>query len=360
MVVIDEYTGIVCDNDERMRIFVDYVKEYRDNITDNDFICIDFEFYRHNIALMQINFDKDKKMFIIKPPLLKDKIKHVIDLLVDDRIYKILHGADSLDIPYIIKLIGDKERVKMFMSRYIDTRYICEYYKVNIESDHRCSIYDALLYFDVIDKRLYDKLVIDNKKMGPIHKINWEITKLTPLHVMYAFYDVIYLKKLLINVLKKAHISTDLIDTYKYIDVIARYVTLEKKNVTDVTDYINKIINPISNHRIIVNNRSYTLSEIYDAIIDNMKVVRKGKIIDIRSLLGVHFFKSNMVAIFKFIIYSHIARKYRIMASKKRTVNVRIRIQSIYDRITAIGYSRMIPLLREFCNEAASKISHLF
>ena len=95
------------------------------------FLGIDFEFNTKKIALMQLLFEihKDnqiyKKYYIIYPPEL-DMTFFKEHILGNKNILKILHGSESLDIPYIVDdlfLPNEFDLLINFMTSMIDTRY---------------------------------------------------------------------------------------------------------------------------------------------------------------------------------------------------------------------------------------------
>ena len=103
-------------------------------------------------------------------------------------IKKILHGSDSLDIPYMYNQLLDKdpEKIISFTKTMIDTRFLCEYYKLTKSdpSNNKCSIYDeesdrsAIYYFNVISEKQQEKLSDVLKSMPPPHDIVWNIHKM--------------------------------------------------------------------------------------------------------------------------------------------------------------------------------------
>ena len=98
-------------------------------------IGVDFEFNRQRnqreIALCQINFEvigeKEHSIFLFYPP----DISLIIlkKLFTNTKIKKILHGSESLDIPYLYNsiLTTDSESL-LFSHNLFNTRYIFEYY----------------------------------------------------------------------------------------------------------------------------------------------------------------------------------------------------------------------------------------
>jgi ribonuclease D len=82
------------------------------NQKEKHYIGIDFEFKQvakenREIALMQINLENDSNIgyiFVLYPPdLTKENYDLLIKLISTPEIIKILHGAESLDIPYIVQ-----------------------------------------------------------------------------------------------------------------------------------------------------------------------------------------------------------------------------------------------------------------
>jgi hypothetical protein len=89
----------------------------------------------------------------------------------------ILHGSDSLDIPYINSYFtnfGCQNDFPKFLYKCFDTRFVCEYNKYKCGfADNKCSLYFALLYANAISQKEYYKLLEIEKKLHPIYKTNW-------------------------------------------------------------------------------------------------------------------------------------------------------------------------------------------
>jgi hypothetical protein len=142
---------------------------------------IDYEFNTKKIALMQILFEihkKDKKIklyYIIYPPNLKLKIYDYLKyyIMSNIKILKILHGSESLDMPYLINEYYEFEIEPClnFLLSMIDTRYLCEYINNAKSLPNICRIYDLLLNFNIIDKKEMELLDKNEDEMGPIYKI---------------------------------------------------------------------------------------------------------------------------------------------------------------------------------------------
>ena len=163
-----KYTVYVSDNVNKIKSMIDYFNQYSNQASDpNEYmIGIDFEFNNINnkreIALFQINLEtkeKETRIYLFYPPMLNSKqISSVKSLLINNKITVILHGGESLDIPYLFDNIitTEKEQIS-FCQNLIDTKYLCEYYHLeNNKEDSRCKIYYILEKMKLINKKQFN------------------------------------------------------------------------------------------------------------------------------------------------------------------------------------------------------------
>jgi hypothetical protein len=191
---------IVCKNEKLNKYLERYINIFI-NSKGNKIIGIDFEFNRvknsREIALCQIIFELNNKndVFLFYPPnISKDIFKK---LLIANNIIKILHGSESLDIPYLYSNILNNNDRDLFLKNLFDTRYMCEYYNIdNNIIDGKCKIYDLLLALKVINKNKYDELYKNDKLIGNIWEVFIDVKNLSKEVIKYSAYDVIYLPKL--------------------------------------------------------------------------------------------------------------------------------------------------------------------
>ncbi len=203
----------ICKETKLDRFLEKYILDYI-NKKGTKIIGIDFEFNRVNnireIALCQINFtlNSQSDIFLFYPPNIDINIFR--KLLITDNIIKILHGSESLDIPYLYdNIIGKGDRNK-FCNNFFDTRYMCEYYNAeNKIVNGKCKIYDLLLQMKVITNKRYEELMKNDKMMGNIWDIFIDVRKLSNELAKYSIYDVLYLPQLYLAFPKN--------DIYKYI-----------------------------------------------------------------------------------------------------------------------------------------------
>lgn len=214
---------------------------------------IDFEFTKNNISLMQINFTispSHKYIWIIDPRLYTKTDIQILNtkLLLNPKVYKILHGSESMDIPYIYTTLlqNDKKQILQFTSKFIDTRFLCEYVRESLNITGKCSIYDALLYFNTINQNQNQNLNTIHNSMGPIHHVSWSLHHIKDNTLKYAYYDVLYLNDLPKDIFKKILTNTpQYTRTYYYILKIIRFVMLERKKVTPILDFIKTNNKPL-------------------------------------------------------------------------------------------------------------------
>ena len=283
MIIKDNFTKKhynihICSNMEKTLFMIKYMEQYIQNSNiKTHTIGVDFEFNRVNnkrrIALCQINMEiKDNNMayiFMFYPPdiikrsnLTKSNI--FTRLLTCTNIIKILHGGESLDIPYLFSEVFEtNEEIDNFCKNMFDTKTMCEYYNIsNNLINNKCKIYELLHQMDVIDMKKYNELIENDKKMGNIWEINIDTKNMSQRVTMYCLYDVLYLPALL-NAFPKNNI-------YRYIlPSINNYNLILRHNSSDNISYHDIIFKNISKYNmntIILNNIKYTYQDIYISI----------------------------------------------------------------------------------------------
>ena len=147
------------------------------------------------------NSNEHNTIFLFYPPDLSEKqTKVLIDLLIEPDIIKVIHGGDSLDIPYLFKrLLKSEDNIFKFCNNLFDTKYICDFLnnKSNLEVKNKCKIYHFLKDQMIISENQFNKLLENEEEMGPIWFINLDIRKLKKSVILYSACDVIYLVSLL-------------------------------------------------------------------------------------------------------------------------------------------------------------------
>lgn len=286
---------VICKNDKTNKLLEDYIKEFI-NYKGYKLVGIDFEFNRvknkRQIALCQINFIKNKKsdIFLFYPPNIKKEIFK--NLLISDAI-KILHGAESLDLPYLFDEIISKEDKDIFFHNLIDTRYLCEYYNSSNNIDGRCRIYDLLLNMKVINKKKYDYLMKNDSLMGNIWEINIDITKDSFLKnkqlIKYCIYDVLFLPQLY-NKFPKNEIYNEIIPDIGNIVFMLRYENKLDELFTDISKYnLNKYID------------NFTFNDVY---ISTFEWIMTDNLI--YNLYQINYFKKFIELLIKNILYNYL------------------------------------------------------
>ena len=297
-----QYIIHICDNLKNINFMIKWITDFLNN-KERRLIGIDFEFNRVNnerkIALCQLNMETMSRgnlsnyIFIFYPPDIKNNI--FVKLLTDTTIIKILHGGESLDVPYLFSevLVNERDRYN-FCINLFDTRYMCEYYNIsNNLITNRCRIYDLLLQMNIITNKKYNELEMNDKLMGNIWEINLAVNKLSHRAIIYCLYDVLYLPSLFDSFPKT--------DVYlKILPEISNYNSINRHT----GDFI-KIHNMISKYNThYYNNISYT--DIYISVYIWLECYDEFKF-----LFHINYFKKFYEIIIKNIIYSKISNEYK-------------------------------------------------
>lgn len=314
-------------------IIIKFIENQKKNTKEKHYVGIDFEFNKvskssKGIALMQMNLENDSNIgyiFVLYPPELKHS-NILIKLITMKEIIKILHGAESLDIPYLFdQLLLTKENINNFCHNFYDTKYLCDYnhmdnfIQTNIKA-LKCSIYNLLLYNNIIDEKKFDELENIENITGPIYNIHIDIHKLD-LHVLrYSLYDVLYLPELIKVFLNKNIVYSKIIPEISV--VIYKY----KRNVENEFNELKSIIDTMNLYFIKENNNTILLKDIYDSyyyiLADNNNIIDKIK--------EIHYFKKFFETILKLIIYNNIIKYFTVYKTNKMIIKYNINTFNIY------------------------------
>lgn len=324
------YNILVIDNKikekKMIKIINLFINNQNKHINEKHYVGIDFEFNKvsktnREVALMQIclqNDSKDSFIFIIYPPELNNT-DILISLLTFKYIIKILHGAESLDIPYIFdQLLISKNNVNLFCNNFYDTKHLCDYfiYKKDDSINHKeiintgitssCSIYKLLLSQNIITNDKYDELDKIEDTMGPIYLIQIDIHNLSDSLLKYSLYDVLFLPELIKKILNYGDVYKNIIP--QYTNIINKY----KRNIELDFYELEKIINSMNIMYFYFQNKKYTLNDIW-LIYFNIFINFYD---DLLLLFNINYFKKFIKILTKLYIYIAIFKKFKIYKSK--------------------------------------------
>ena len=350
-----------------------------------NYVGIDFEFKKRNVAMMQINFEikfiKNLNFIWIIDPYELDEnmtLELINNLMINKNIYKIFQGADSRDFEYIYPHLfqNNKKLFIKFIKKVIDTRFLCEYIRAcRDEIDIKSSIYYSLKYFGVITDEKYEELHVVENNMGPPQDVDWNIHKLSQDQKKYAYYDVIYLKylvKAMYNDMRNNY--PQYLNSLNYVNRISRFAFGESDNlqITSIRSEIEKIINPLNINYIKLKNENIKLNDISKIIIKDIiielpllkesgGILKKNKqTINLNYLFRVPYFKKCLHAVFTLIIYSNVSHIFSIYKNKKDKINEIIKYDIIFDEISKIYGKSLMSLFKGFEFEAKNKISSTY
>lgn len=345
---------IKVDSHIKQLLMLSYMIIYNYESTNKQLYCgIDFEFNSGRIALCQISFYPSKLfkyIFVFDPSKLSNEYTEIfVNMILISKIIKIMHGADSLDVPYIHEeLLQNSDNFILFINTLIDTRYLCEYFKIYDKSENmKCSLYDALLYFDVIKKIKYDELNKNMNSMGKIYKINWNISTMDKKQLKYSIYDVVYLKKLYRKIVDDSIIKNEnLHKQLKLIQEIDKLNYYERYNLSKFLDNNKSSVDKLNNYIIKNNDVNKTLNDIYEENIDNIKINN----IKINNLLKINNFKKLLSLLFKYTFYSSLLNKNIVYKDKKTVFTKTIEIKYLINILEEFRLNKTIELINIIYN----------
>lgn len=309
---------IICDNQIKINIFKVFLLFYYTNVkilNKESYIGLDLEFNTKVAALIQLNFNmiddlfNENMIFIIEPDIFKKNWRKffINYILCRKNIYKILHGSDSLDIPYIYNTLleSDINLILKFTKYFIDTKFLCEYsnYK-KFNEIGKCKIYYILLNENIISKNKFNELLQNEENMGPIYDITININKMNKNLIDYTLYDVIYLYEVIKCYKNK-------LDNFHLINELSRASIINKRNDFNIIpiDELNKINNYIFDK----SNEKVKLIDQFNLNFE--RFLNKYK--DLQILLKINYLKSLIINVFKYESYYNICKKYDVYSKLK-------------------------------------------
>ena len=312
-----QYNVLKVDNKNKMNIMIEKMKIFIKNQNKTKhYIGIDLEFNKvskdtKDIALMQINMENDKNeayIFLFKPSELDNNKKVFIELLTSPHIIKILHGSESLDIPYIFnELLVTKKNIDNFCSNFYDTKFLCEYYNIMNKIKKSCSIYSLLEDHNIITHKKVKELEANEKDMGSISELTIDIYNMNDNILKYALYDVIFLPQLIKKLLSYG-------DIYRHIiPDITHLVFKNKRNIEEDLQGLEKLINEQNNYFIKYEDKKFSLNIIYEIFLYQL--------FSFNDMIEINYFKNFFNIIIKLIIYSNLNKYYTIYKSNNSIID---------------------------------------
>lgn len=230
--------------------YIDFIETKKDK----QILALDFEFNKGTIAMAQLNLDKFKinnmEVILLFDPtdeFITDVFKKIV---IHQNIWLILHGAESLDLPYLTKQLvkKPKDMVKMFKN-FIDTKHLCDY--TLIHNEGRCKINYFLEQQNIISQKFLKEMLENEKQMGPIYLVYVDIKNLKKSLLLYSSYDVIFLPELIRKL--QQNIPFIIIARITQINYMMKYNLL--KQFDETKNIISSINNSYFKHLPSLNNR---------------------------------------------------------------------------------------------------------
>ena len=351
-----EYEITVVKTDKDINSMLKYFSDFIKLKSKNKYVGLDFEFNSSpegkKIALFQINLENDNneaKIFLFYPPDLNHRNMDIlVKLLTDINIKKILHGAESLDIPYLFKniFINNKSR-NQFCNNLFDTRYLCEYYHLENKIDAKCKIYRILRQMDVIDDNQLNMLLKNEEDMGPIYLIDIDVRNLDNNTMLYSAFDVLYLPALLTR-FPDNYVYNNLIPEITCFNYIDRYDEIFTKPFSELVGKVNNYFIKIKDKYKEKNLKLVDIYQSYQNIIDDDENI-------FSKLMEINYFKKFIKTYIKFIIYKNVFKNNTVWENNENISNMLIQFQSEQSKFQKIKLTKHFEL---FFNKITSIIKN--
>lgn len=328
----------------------------------NNYVCIDLEFNKKELAIMQINYEAkySANIFLTDPKKFTPLLQKLFNqLILENRfIIKILHGSDSLDIPNIYKLVllGNRDSIIKFTRSMVDTRFLCEYQKSTIEKiQPKCTIYNALLDYKVVDQDKFQYLEQITEQLGPVQDIAWYLHKISKMQITYAYNDVLFLKYLYQNIFKMTKSAGDKVhEGLTYVPEITQFIYLERRDVTGIINRCKTAVDPINNFFIRKNDGTpITIITIFNKLMENPVLNNN---VDIKSILAITLFKTLLLILFKYITFSYISYHYTINKDRKTKYDQKLELNWVLNDLEQNKFDLMKKLILSFRDYVKNKI----
>jgi len=300
--------------------FTDFINKAKTN-NKKHYLGIDFEFNRvrkthRNVALMQINLEVDDDingyiMVLYPPELPKNDLNLLIKLVSEPLIIKILHGAESLDIPYMFDqlLNSNQKLINGLCTNFYDTKYLCDYMHISEKIKKSCSIYYLLTENKIITEKKIIELESIEERTGPLYLINIDIHNLSTDIFNYSLYDVLFLPELIKKYIKKGIIYEKIIPqitcaSYKF-----------KRDIETEFYELEKIVSTFNNYFILESTNKINLNliwEFYYYSIGNNYIFHIKEISNLKKFIEI---------ITKMIIYDHVIQIFTVYKNNKKKLN---------------------------------------
>lgn len=138
-----------------------------------------------------------KQYFMFDPKSLHNRVRTLLiqRIVANPSVVKVLHGAESLDIPYICQglLRNDRGLIVRFFAGFQDTLYGCELLRHG-RPGIGCNLYALLDALNVVSPRALQQLRDNERTLGALWKKRIDVRRLTPELVTYAIHDVVFLE----------------------------------------------------------------------------------------------------------------------------------------------------------------------
>jgi hypothetical protein len=346
-----ELDYIILDNVEKYYWFTSYAmlfyiwRSFHEKREPYDIaLGIDFEFNSKVIALMQLELYGSKVqewpndlVVLLYPPDFSKVATHAFTFFTNYLLTmpKVVHGADSLDIPYLYyellstnpfkKSINrefnpdeiNEKVVSKFTKNLVDTRFLCEMANIEDGITRRCSLYQLLEHTGVLKESEFNMLEKNEHSIGELWRVNVYLKDLTKKKniLMYCLHDVVFLKELYMKLLtQKLPLKSALVtnEVTRLIYLMSRKVSKPLSTLEQWNDTLHQM-----NIYFVINKKEQkiTLQTLFETIITKYHKTNPNN--KLTKLLQISNFKSRMTMLLKLIVYYYINQDYTIYSKNE-------------------------------------------
>lgn len=180
--------------------------------------AIDMEFNGKTAATLQLSINSLNLHVLFDPerlgPVASKAFKDAV--LLHPRVLKVLHGSESLDVPYLRRrfLSGDPRDSRdshAFLDTFADTRFLCAYLQQADPTFGKCNLYDGMHQLGVLTRPEYETLLKVEKRLGPMWMKKTSIDHMSADFVTYAMNDVYHLTEFYLVLCKRLKGDAELV-----------------------------------------------------------------------------------------------------------------------------------------------------
>jgi hypothetical protein len=203
-----------------------------------------------------------------------------------------------------------------------------------------------------------------HERMGPPQDLVWNIHRLAKSQVLYALYDVLFLKYFYYQMIKMAYYNQpnvqkmNTIVMYRHVLYeTTQFIYLERREITFLLLKAKQEIDIINNYMIRHDNSVMTLITVFNNIFP--AVITSDPTVDIDKLISVNYFRLQLTMLFKKIIYTQLSLRFRIYKDKNTIWNGKLSNDYIFALMDKLRFQYLSRVITSFISIINNRINQL-